>query len=105
MHTAQVCDEKKLMQRLPECAGFIKGTLLNASRPYIEPGDLELYNRYQRDYEVCVLMITREVCDQTASINDESLGILKYTRDYMQLGLWLQESISPKAGALLSSYR
>lgn len=50
-------------------------------------------------------MITREVCDQTASINDESLGILKYTRDYMQLGLWLQESISPKAGALLSSYR
>lgn len=42
---AQECNHARLLDRLPECTGFIKGKLINVNRSHIEPEDLHIYNK------------------------------------------------------------
>ncbi|KAL3207173.1 hypothetical protein MRX96_010486 [Rhipicephalus microplus] len=53
--------------------------------------------RYQRDYEVCVSMVIRDVCGSTEYAQEDSLEVVKFTRDYLKLGAFLRESVSSRA--------
>ncbi|XP_075732536.1 uncharacterized protein LOC142775096 [Rhipicephalus microplus] len=91
------CSKAHLIDRLPECSGFVMGRLFGTTEAYIEEKDLDTYMRYQRDYEVCVSMVIRDVCGSTEYAQEDSLEVVKFTRDYLKLGAFLRESVSSRA--------